>query len=209
MRCILFQLLERGRNTVARDSLSLNLTSRAQQKNAFSLIRRRSKYSSRPHRFLSTSQTLPNPDHETFRRHLRLTLPFVSLALPAAAALLVERQMPKTRYHIHPGREKAKCIGVLDGKFVVASPVDIYDCNGSATQKWAWWDHPVPVQSPLFVTNPADNSRLCMDITDLDTSGNGTKLVLKPCQGQENHPDPISLFPSGRASTCPATSSPP
>jgi hypothetical protein len=92
-------------------------------------------------------------------------------------------------YNIHPNSNKSKCISVKGGKFVAGSPVDVYDCNGSVTQKWSWGSNHVDGEaSQVFVTNPANGENLCMDIPPLDSIPdpdvdivNGVKLLLKKC----------------------------
>ncbi|KAJ7149426.1 ricin B lectin domain-containing protein [Mycena crocata] len=78
-------------------------------------------------------------------------------------------------YTIHPNGDTAKCVGVLGGAFVQGAIVDIYDCNGSATQKW--------YGSSPRLTNPADGSEWALDtdgsLGDPDFHlTNGVKVVI-------------------------------
>ncbi|KAJ7663862.1 hypothetical protein DFH06DRAFT_1128238 [Mycena polygramma] len=82
-----------------------------------------------------------------------LAFAFVSVAAAAPTKLAVRAQEV---YTIHPNGDTTKCVGVLGGAFVVGAAVDIYDCNGSATQKWH-------NESPRM-TNPADGSEWALDV---------------------------------------------
>ncbi|TFK95658.1 ricin B lectin domain-containing protein [Pterulicium gracile] len=103
-------------------------------------------------------------------------------SIPAISALSINldaRQTTAYEYHnIHPNGDKSKCISVLGGKIVIGAAIDIYDCNGSAGQKWSW---SLP---GLFTTNPTTGQNICMDlnITDWSQIKDGTGVVLKRCE---------------------------
>ncbi|KAJ7152182.1 ricin B lectin domain-containing protein [Mycena crocata] len=111
-----------------------------------------------------------------------LALALVSVVAAAPAPLATRAQDIVT---IHPNGDKTKCVGVLGGAFVVGAAVDIYDCNGSATQKWR-------ASSGPRMINPADGSAWALDIAH--TAGdpnvlvaNGVKAVLnKSADGGED-----------------------
>ncbi|KAJ6457406.1 ricin B lectin domain-containing protein [Mycena vitilis] len=81
-----------------------------------------------------------------------------ALALVSAAAAAPTKLAVRAQdvYTIHPNGDTTKCVGVLGGAFVVGAGVDIYDCNGSDTQKWY-------NESPRM-TNPADGSEWALDV---------------------------------------------
>lgn len=59
------------------------------------------------------------------------TLTSILFVLPATGTSLglvgnLKRQMPKTQYNIHPNSDTTRSIGVLRGKFVAGSAVDMY-----------------------------------------------------------------------------------
>jgi hypothetical protein len=103
-------------------------------------------------------------------------IPAISaLALPAS---LEARQTTTQFQTLHPNGDKSKCIGVLGGKFTLGAYVDIYDCNGSATQKWGLGGG----ADGYFVANPANGDHLCMQIESYEpTFGDGTKIKLGRC----------------------------
>jgi hypothetical protein len=104
-------------------------------------------------------------------------IPAISaLALPASLEARQETIQYRT---IHPNGDKSKCVGVLGGKFTIGSYVDIYDCNGSVTQKWGLGGG----ADGYFVANPANGDHLCMDLENYDTPDNGTKILLRRCAG--------------------------
>ncbi|KAJ6472757.1 ricin B lectin domain-containing protein [Mycena vitilis] len=106
----------------------------------------------------------------------------LALALASAAAAATIKQDVFT---IHPNGDKSKCVGVLGGAFVVGAAIDIYDCNGSATQKWYSTSGP-------RMTNPADKSEWALDIAHKAGASsvaltNGVKAVLnKSADGGED-----------------------
>lgn len=122
---------------------------------------------------------------------------FVFSAISAASFSLAasiesrQDQGPGSLVNVHPKAAPNKCIGVLGGKFIVGSSVDMYapfpfwlpnrfqnwpnhdscsyDCNGSPTQGWNWG--PVPAgggPSQVFITNPVNSEKFCMDIAPLN-----------------------------------------
>ncbi|KAJ7719902.1 carbohydrate-binding module family 13 protein [Mycena metata] len=72
-------------------------------------------------------------------------------------------------YVIHPHGDTTKCVGVTGGVFAQGTVIDIYDCNGSATQQWFGSD-------PRML-NPADGSEWALDIA-VSTPQNGVHAVL-------------------------------
>ncbi|KAJ7851003.1 ricin B lectin domain-containing protein [Mycena olivaceomarginata] len=102
-----------------------------------------------------------------------LALAFVTVV----AAAPTQRSIFTDPYTIHPDGDKTKCVGVLGGKFVVNATIDIFDCNGSATQKW--------FDSEIRMTNPEDGSEWALDVpgslgaADFHLE-NGSKVVLRP-----------------------------
>ncbi|PPQ69125.1 hypothetical protein CVT26_003573 [Gymnopilus dilepis] len=59
--------------------------------------------------------------------------------------------------NIHPINDTEKCVGILGGIYADGTPVDIFDCNGSASQKWQFNGN------ALTSINPADGSQWCLD----------------------------------------------
>ncbi|KAJ6537292.1 ricin B lectin domain-containing protein [Mycena vulgaris] len=78
-------------------------------------------------------------------------------------------------YNIHPNGDTTKCVGVLGGAFVAGASIDIYDCNGSATQKWFSNEFAGGVR----MINPADGSEWSFDV-GFDTVVNGERVILNP-----------------------------
>ncbi|KAJ7151820.1 ricin B lectin domain-containing protein [Mycena crocata] len=111
-----------------------------------------------------------------------LALALVSVVAAAPTQLTARAQ---DVYTIHPNGDKTKCVGVLGGAFVVGAAVDIYDCNGSATQKWFSTSGP-------RMTNPADGSEWALDVAHAAGDStfplvNGIKAVLnKSADGGED-----------------------
>ncbi|KAF8874250.1 ricin B lectin domain-containing protein [Gymnopilus junonius] len=77
--------------------------------------------------------------------------------------------------NIHPNGDNSKCVGILGGVYANGSAVDIYDCNGSNTQKWGWNGN------ALTSVNPADGSRWCLDAGVQSTWTNGLKMKIWQC----------------------------
>jgi hypothetical protein len=61
--------------------------------------------------------------------------------------------------------------GTADG-----TPIQLYDCNGTAAQKWT-------VTAAHDIVNPAANK--CLDATG-NSSANGTRLQIWTCGGTAN-----------------------
>ncbi|TFL04921.1 hypothetical protein BDV98DRAFT_653633 [Pterulicium gracile] len=130
----------------------------------------------------------------------------ISAASNSLAASIESRQDqgPGWLVNVHPKAAPNKCIGVLGGKFIVGSSVDIYDCNGSPTQGWNWG--PVPAgggPSQVFITNPVNSEKFCMDIAPLNgrpgTNNlvNGAKVVLKKCDVSQKFGRPYATGANG------------
>ncbi|KAJ7037715.1 ricin B lectin domain-containing protein [Mycena alexandri] len=91
------------------------------------------------------------------------------LALVSFVAAMPAQRATTPVYLIHPHGDKTKCVGVTGGAFVQGAVVDIYDCNGSTTQKW--------YGSSPRMANPADGSEWALDIAN-STPTNGLAAVL-------------------------------
>lgn len=119
-------------------------------------------------------------------------LSVIFLLLPLSSALAVsgaaKRQVASQTYTIHPNGDKTKCVGISGGVLAAGSAVTIFDCNGTVSQKWGWWKG-FDV-SPLFVTNPTNNKRFCLNVADTTNFGNGSKLQLTNCLSTEGSSDP-------------------
>lgn len=92
-------------------------------------------------------------------------------------------------YNIHPSAASSKCVGIQGGTYADGSPVDIYDCNGSASQKWQWDG------SALRSTNPADQSQWCLDAGEPAQMANGIQMKVWQCYGgltQQTWKSPIT-----------------
>ncbi|KAF8720425.1 hypothetical protein AX14_010980 [Amanita brunnescens Koide BX004] len=72
---------------------------------------------------------------------------------------------------LHPNGVRGKCLDVQGGKFVSGTPVQIYDCNDTAAQKWVF-------DSCKKTIRLADTN-FCLDATT-DPS-NGTKMKIWQC----------------------------
>ncbi|KAJ7145114.1 hypothetical protein C8R43DRAFT_1012849 [Mycena crocata] len=100
----------------------------------------------------------------------------LALALVSVVAAAPTQLVPRAQdvYTIHPNGDTTKCVGVLGGAFVVGASVDIYDCNGSATQKW--------FGSSPRMTNPADGTEWALDLANANDPNfklaNGIKAIL-------------------------------
>jgi len=77
--------------------------------------------------------------------------------------------------NIHPTSNGAKCVGILGGTYADGSAVDIFDCNGSNTQKWQWNGN------SLMSTNPADGSQWCLDAGVNSQWANGVHMKIWQC----------------------------
>lgn len=86
-------------------------------------------------------------------------------------------QNAASTYNIHPSAASGKCVGIQGGTYADGSLVDIYDCNGSASQKWQWDG------SALRSTNPADQSQWCLDAGEPAQMANGVKMKVWQCYG--------------------------
>ncbi|KAJ7161837.1 ricin B lectin domain-containing protein [Mycena crocata] len=84
---------------------------------------------------------------------------FTALLALALVSVVAAAPTPRAEdvYTIHPNGDTSKCVGVLGGAFAVGAAADIYDCNGSATQKWYFTNGPRMI-------NPADGSEWALDI---------------------------------------------
>jgi len=77
--------------------------------------------------------------------------------------------------NIHPTSNSAKCVGILGGTYADGTPVDIFDCNGSNTQKWQFNG------DALTSINPADGSQWCLDAGVSSQWANGVKMKIWQC----------------------------
>jgi len=77
--------------------------------------------------------------------------------------------------NIHPNGNDAKCVGILGGTYADGTPVDIFDCNGSNTQKWQWNGN------ALTSINPVDSSQWCLDAGVNTQWANGVKMKIWQC----------------------------
>ncbi|KAF8874246.1 carbohydrate-binding module family 13 protein, partial [Gymnopilus junonius] len=77
--------------------------------------------------------------------------------------------------NIHPNFDNSKCVGILGGTYADGTAVDMFDCNGSNTQKWQW------NANTLTSVNPADGSHWCLDAGDESTWTNGQKMKIWQC----------------------------
>ncbi|KAF8896883.1 hypothetical protein CPB84DRAFT_1681953 [Gymnopilus junonius] len=55
--------------------------------------------------------------------------------------------------NIHPSGDNSKCVGILGGTYADGTAVDIYDCNGSITQKWQWNGNALDISQPVDGSN--------------------------------------------------------
>ncbi|KAG6838598.1 hypothetical protein C0991_010374, partial [Blastosporella zonata] len=69
---------------------------------------------------------------------------------------------------IHPNGDTTKCLDVRGGIFENGTPVQIYDCNGSAAQMWNI--------SPGNTTVQVHVARYCLDAGSSPASGVGMKI---------------------------------
>jgi len=77
--------------------------------------------------------------------------------------------------NIHPNGVNTKCVGILGGTYADGTAVDIFDCNGSNTQKWQWNG------DALTSINPADGSQWCLDAGVNSQWANGVKMKIWQC----------------------------
>lgn len=99
------------------------------------------------------------------------------------------QQKAASTYNIHPSSASGKCVGIQGGTYADGSPVDIYDCNGSASQRWQWDG------SALRSTNPADQSQWCLDAGEPAQMANGVQMKVWQCYGglaQQTWKSPIT-----------------
>ncbi|PPQ96016.1 hypothetical protein CVT26_016178 [Gymnopilus dilepis] len=82
---------------------------------------------------------------------------------------------PSGSLNVHPNGDNSKCVGILGGTYANGSPVDIYDCNGSASQKWQFNGN------ALQSTNPADGSKWCLDAGVQSGWADGLKMKVWQC----------------------------
>ncbi|PPQ76086.1 hypothetical protein CVT26_004593, partial [Gymnopilus dilepis] len=82
---------------------------------------------------------------------------------------------PSGSLNIHPNGDNSKCVGIMGGVFADGTAVDIFDCNGSTTQKWQWNGN------AMTSVNPADGSQWCLDAGDQSTWANGLKMKVWQC----------------------------
>ncbi|TFK97798.1 hypothetical protein BDV98DRAFT_573810 [Pterulicium gracile] len=62
-------------------------------------------------------------------------------ALPHLTTRSALYDWPKSRDEwINSNHIKSRCVGASGGVLDVGSAVTIFDCNGTVSQKWAWWD---------------------------------------------------------------------
>jgi hypothetical protein len=83
---------------------------------------------------------------------------------------------PSGSVNIHPNGDNSKCVGILGGTYADGTAVDIYDCNGSASQKWSFTGN-----FSLQSVNPTDGSQWCLDAGDQSTWANGLKMKVWQC----------------------------
>ncbi|KAJ8507542.1 hypothetical protein ONZ45_g10099 [Pleurotus djamor] len=82
-------------------------------------------------------------------------------------------QAPGEVHQIHPNGDNRKCLDIRAAKVENGTPVQIYDCNGSAAQKWRIRASPGPTKIQL------DGTNFCLD-SGL-TPGNGVQLKIWQC----------------------------
>ncbi|KAH6906254.1 G-X-X-X-Q-X-W domain-containing protein [Coprinopsis sp. MPI-PUGE-AT-0042] len=76
---------------------------------------------------------------------------------------------------IHPDGDKSKCLDVRGAVFENGTPVQIYDCNGSAAQKWVF-----NVGSPHVPVRLA-GTNFCLDAGSNPYNSQGVKLKIWDC----------------------------
>ncbi|KAJ7145032.1 ricin B lectin domain-containing protein [Mycena filopes] len=137
------------------------------------------------------AQASSSPSSSSVHTHTHIIMKSVTalytLALVSAVAAMPTPRATGPVYRIHPNGDTTKCVGVLGGAFVAGAAVDIYDCNGSTTQKW--------YGSSPRMANPADGSEWALDIAYPSGSpnpvlANGVRAVLKRSAdgGEEGSP---------------------
>ncbi|KAJ7163020.1 ricin B lectin domain-containing protein [Mycena filopes] len=119
-----------------------------------------------------------------------------ALALVSAVAAMPTQRAAEPVYLIHPNGDATKCVGVLGGAFIAGSAVDIYDCNGSATQKWHG-------SSPRITSPAADSSEWALDIAS-STPANGVKVVLNRSADGGEDGSPTQSWNGFNSSSVPA-----
>jgi hypothetical protein len=97
-------------------------------------------------------------------------------ALPGIEYTSVGVQVTGSTVNIHPDADNSKCVGILGGTYANGAAVDIYDCNGSATQKWRFNEN-----NGLTSVNPADGSQWCLDAGVQSQWANGVKMKIWQC----------------------------
>lgn len=83
--------------------------------------------------------------------------------------------VPTAPFTVHPVADESKCVGIVGGVYANGSQVDIFDCNGSNTQKWQWFDR------ALVSVNPADQSEWCLDAGEVSQLANGVQMKIWQC----------------------------
>ncbi|KDR70767.1 hypothetical protein GALMADRAFT_254409 [Galerina marginata CBS 339.88] len=76
---------------------------------------------------------------------------------------------------IHPNGDNTKCVGILGGTYADGTAVDIFDCNGSVSQKWKFNGN------ALTSVNPVDGSQWCLDAGDQSLWAAGVKMKVWQC----------------------------
>ncbi|KDR68876.1 hypothetical protein GALMADRAFT_272265 [Galerina marginata CBS 339.88] len=82
---------------------------------------------------------------------------------------------PSSSINIHPNGDNSKCVGILGGTYANGTPVDIFDCNASNSQKWKFNGN------ALTSVNPADNSQWCLDAGVQSQWATGVKMKIWQC----------------------------
>jgi len=107
-------------------------------------------------------------------QHVFITTP-PGHALPTVDYESVAVQVSSGSLNIHPTSDSNKCVGILGGTYADGTPVDIYDCNGSNTQKWQWNG------DALTSINPVDGSQWCLDAGVNSQWTNGVRMKIWQC----------------------------
>jgi len=85
------------------------------------------------------------------------------------------KAVPTAPFTVHPVAGNSKCVGIVGGVYANGSQVDIYDCNGSSSQKWEWIDR------ALVSINPVDQSQWCLDAGEVNQLANGVQMKIWSC----------------------------
>ena len=78
-------------------------------------------------------------------------------------------------FHPHSG----KCVDIREAGTANGTPIDLYDCNGTAAQEFEALGNS---DGSVTFQNPTSGS--CLDVADAKTA-NGTKLDLWGCNGTD------------------------